>query len=128
MMRSKLHEEGPSVNIVMRSSIDTREDKGKQLEENVWVRKAVDKETRFDVNNVKKMFMEAKMSFRKEGYSTLRTQSTGKLEDTSTTEEGDPSLLASFLKIYMKLLRDKKASEILQELIDNCTSKNKPLL
>ncbi len=45
MMRSEPHKDGPSVNIVMRSGVATREDKGKQLEANVWVRKAANKET-----------------------------------------------------------------------------------
>lgn len=48
MMRSKLHKEGPSVNIVTRSGIAIKEDKEKQLEENVWVCKVADKETRFN--------------------------------------------------------------------------------
>jgi len=37
MMRSKPRKDGPSVNIVTRSSITTRDDKGKKSEENVWV-------------------------------------------------------------------------------------------
>ncbi len=43
----------------------------------------------------------------------------GKFEETSTPQETDPSLLASFLKTCMKILRDKKAVGGLQELIDN---------
>jgi len=74
--------------------------------------------------------MEEKRIFRDVGASTSRTQSTcmGSLEDVSTTKEVDPSLLASFLQTCMKLLRDKKAVEGLQELIDKCTGKNNPLL
>lgn len=40
-------------------------------------------------------------------------------------QDVDPSLLATFLKTYMKLLRDKKAVEGLQELIDNFEGKDK---
>jgi len=39
-----------------------------------------------------------------------------------------PSLLVTFLKTCMKFLRDRKVVEGLEELIDNCTRKNKPLL
>lgn len=43
MMRLEPQEDGPSVNIVMRSSIATGEDKGKEPEKDGWVRKVVDK-------------------------------------------------------------------------------------
>lgn len=57
--------------------------------------------------------MEAKGSFADVGASTSCTQSmcTGKLEDISTVQEADLSLLASFLQTCMNLLRDKKAVE-----------------
>jgi len=42
-----------------------------------------------------------------------------KLEEVSIVQEIDPSLLTSFLQTCMKLLRDQKALEGLQELIDN---------
>lgn len=85
-----------------------------KLEKNVWVRKAANKEMGFTVNKVKETFMESKRSFMDEGASTSRTQIMGKSEETSTAQEADPSLLASFLKTCMKLLRDKKAVEGLQ--------------
>lgn len=120
MMRLKPHEDGPNVNIVTRSGITTREDKGKQPEVDVWVHKAADKKTGFDVKKVKEKFMEEKSSFMDGGASTPWTQNMGKSEDTNTAQEAYPSLLASFFKTSMKLLRDKKAVEGLEELIDNC--------
>ena len=58
--------------------------------------------------------MEAKMSFTDEGASMSRNQTMGKPEDTSTAQVTVPLLLASFLKICMKLLRDQKLVEGLQ--------------
>ena len=48
-----------------------------------------------------------------------------KMSKTRTTQEVDPLVLAMFLKMYMKLLHNKKAVEGLQELIDKCASKEK---
>jgi len=61
-MRSELHEEDPSVNIVFRSGIMTRDDKGEQPEESTCVRKAPTKELEFDLECAKKTFIEAKES------------------------------------------------------------------
>jgi len=36
------------------------------------------------------------------------TKNMGKSKDTSTVQERDTSLLASFLKTFMKILKDKK--------------------
>lgn len=49
MMRSEPRKEDLNVDIVLRSGITTRGDKGKQLEESVWVCKAPIKEPRFDL-------------------------------------------------------------------------------
>jgi len=65
--------------------------------------------------------MEAKKSFTEA--STLQSQE--KLLRTSTTQEVDPSVLATFMKTYMKLLHDRKAVEGLEELINKCESKAK---
>ena len=113
MMRSELREDGPSVNIVTQSGIATREDKGKQLEENVWVRKVDDKDVGFYLNKAKETFMEAKRSFMDTGASTSKAFSTRtkKLEEVHTMQETDPSLLTSFLQTCMKLLRDQKVVE-----------------
>lgn len=129
MMRLEPRKEGPNVNIITWSGKTTKEDKGKQPEENVWVHKVVDKEAGFDVKKVKETFMEEKRSFTNAGASTSRTQGTctGKPKDISTVHEENHSLLASFLQTYMKLLRDKKLLEGLQELIDHFIGKNKPL-
>ena len=107
IMREEPHEEYHSVNIVTRSGMTTREDKGKQPEAEGWVNKIVKKEVEFDLNKAKDTFMEANNSFVEA--STSRSQE--KLSETSTTQEEDPSLLATFLKTCMKLLRDKKVAE-----------------
>lgn len=57
----------------MKSVIATKEDKGKQVEENVWVLKVVEKEDKFDVNKVKEAFMESERIFANVGGSTSRT-------------------------------------------------------
>ncbi len=71
--------------------------------------------------------MVEKRSFTDEGVSTSRIQNMGMSEETNTKQETGSSLLASFLKTCMKLLRDNKLVEGLQELIDNCTGKNNPI-
>lgn len=51
-----------------------------------------------------------------------------KPEEISIAQEANPSLLTYFLYTCMKLLRDQKALEGLQELIDNCTGKGEHYL
>lgn len=65
MMRSKPCEDGPSINIVIWSNIDTKEDKavGKQPEEDPWVRMDAHKDIEFDLHKEKETFMEAKKIF-----------------------------------------------------------------
>ena len=63
MMRLKLREEDPNINIVLRSGIIMGDDKGKQPEDSVWVRKAPAKEAEFDLEHTHETFMEAKKSF-----------------------------------------------------------------
>ena len=53
----------PNVNIVLRSGITTRDDKGKQLEDSTWVRKALTKEAEFDLERARETFMKSKKSF-----------------------------------------------------------------
>ena len=77
------------------------------------------KEATFDLNHDKETFMEAKKSFAEA--STSGGQE--KTPETSATQEADPSILTTFLKTCMKLLRDKKAVEGLQKLINKCTNK-----
>lgn len=72
MMRSETHEDGPSVNIVTWSGIATGADKGKKLEENVWVHKAVDREVGCYLNKENETFMEAKRRFANAGASTSK--------------------------------------------------------
>jgi len=45
---------------MLRSGETIGEDKGKQLEEDTWVRKAPTKEPKFDLECAKETFMEAK--------------------------------------------------------------------
>jgi len=66
--------------------------------------KAAEKEFRFDLNQAKETFMEAKNNFPEASTSGSQVKSTRKNE----VQDVDPSLLASFLKTYMKLLHDKK--------------------
>ena len=128
-MRWEPHEDGPSVNIVTWSRIATEEDKGKQPEENVWVRKDLEKEARFDMNKVKETLMEEKRGFVDVGASTSRAQSTltEKPAKISTEQETNPSLLTYLLHTYMKCLMDQKVVEGLKYLIDNCNGKGKLL-
>jgi len=112
MMRSELRKEDPNVNIVLKSSVTIGEDKGKQPEEDAWVRKAPIKEHEFDLECVKETFMEAKKSFGKASTSGSKDQ----------PETGmDPSMLTTFLETCMKLLHNNKAVKGLQKLITRCT-------
>ena len=100
MMSYKPHEEDLNVNMMLRSGTTTREDKGKQLEEDTWVRKAPAKEPKFDLKNAKETFMEANKSFVEASTSSSKNQ----------PEPGmDPSMLTTYLETCMKLLRDSKA-------------------
>ena len=111
MMSSEPCAEEQNVNIVLRSGIMTRDDRGKQPEEIAWVHKAPTKEPEFDLECSKETFMEAKKSF-VDG-STLGSKD--ELEP-----ETDPSILTTFLETCMKFLRDRKAMKGLQELITRC--------
>lgn len=122
MMRSEPREDEPSVNIVMRSGISTGEDKGKQLEVDGWVCKAAEKQVGLDLSKVKENFMEAKKRFVEASTSESQGKSGG-----NDALDVDPSLLVTFLKTCMKLVRDRKVVEGLQELIYNYTCKNNPL-
>ena len=110
-MRSEQRKEDPNVNIVLRSGIMTRDDKGKQPEESAWVHKAPIKEPEFNSEHVKETFMEAKKSFMEASTSSSKDQ----LE-----LEMDPSMLTTFLETCMKLLCDSKAVKGLQEFITWC--------
>ena len=102
---------------MLRSGVTTREDKGKQLEEDTWVRKAPTKEPEFDLEHAKETFMEAKKIFAEASTSGSKDQ----------PEPGmDPSMLTTFLETCMKLLRDNKAVKGLQELITRCTWSGEP--
>jgi len=47
--------------------------------------------------------------------------------ETNVLQEVDPSILATFLKTCMKLLRDQKVVKGLQDLIDKCANKEEVL-
>lgn len=49
------------------------------------------------------------------------------MQETSTPVEVDPFVLTTFLETCMKLLRDSKAVEGLQELIKKCVGKENSL-
>jgi len=57
MMRVEPHEEDQSINILLISGMKIGADKGKQPEEDGWVRKATNKEVDFDINHAKQTFM-----------------------------------------------------------------------
>jgi len=111
-MRSEPHEEDPNVNMILRSGMTIREDKGKQPKEDTWVRKAPTKEPRIDLNRAKETFMEAKKSFTEASTSGSKDHLEPKM---------DPSMLTIFLETCMKLLHDNRAVKGLQELITRCT-------
>lgn len=115
MMRVEPRDEYPKVNIMLRSGTTTSEDKGKQPTEGEWVHKALEKETGLDLERTKKTFMEAKKSFVEASISGIQEK---------PVEEMDPSMITTFLEIYMKLPRDSKVVKGLQELINWCASKD----
>jgi len=114
MMRVDSREEDPKVNIMLQSGTTTSEDKGKQPAEDEWVRKAREKETKFDLECTKETFMEAKKSF-------AEASTSGGQE--KPIEEMDPSMITMFLETSMKLLCDSKAAKGLHELINRCDGK-----
>lgn len=117
MMRSELCKEDPNVNMVLRSGVTIREDKGKQIEEDTWVRKAPTKEPKFDLERAKETFMEAKKSFLEASTSSSKDQ----------LEPGmHPSMLTTFLETCMKIFPDNKLVKGLQELITNCVGLGEP--
>ena len=99
MMRAEPREEDPKVNIMLRSGVKTREDKGKQPEEGEWVCKALEKETGFDLECTKETFMEAKKSF-------AEASTSGSQE--KPTKAMDPSMITTFLETLTKILRNSK--------------------
>lgn len=106
MMRTDSREEDPNVNMMLRSGMTMGNDKGKQPEESVWVRKAPTKEHEFDLECAKETFMEAKKSFTEA--STLCSK--------DQLEPGmDPSMLITFLETCMKLLSDNKVANKREE-------------
>jgi len=85
--------------------------KGKKLEEGEWVCKALEKEVGFDLQCTKEMFMEVKKSF---------VEATTLGSHNQFSEEMDPSMITTFLETCVKLLHDRKAMKVLQELINKC--------
>lgn len=72
------------------------DNKGKQPKGSMWVRKALTKEPKFDLEHAKEKSMEAKKSFTEASTSSCKNQ----------LEPGmDPLMLTTFLEACMKLLR-----------------------
>ncbi len=111
------------MNIVLRSGITIGDDKGKQPEEDGWVRKAPEKEVGFDLECMEETFVEAKKS--STGASTSESQD--KIQDTNAPAKVDPFVLTTFFEACMKLLLDKKAVKGLQKLINRYTNKESVL-
>lgn len=76
------------------------DDKGKHLEDSTWVRRALSKEAKFDLEHAKENFMEAKKSFANASTSKSKVRLEPKV---------DPSMLTTFLETCMKLLHNSKA-------------------
>lgn len=91
------------------------DDKGKQPEDNTWVRKALAKEAEFDLERACEMFMEGKKNFTKASTSGSRDK---------PDQEIDPSMPTTFLETCIKLLHDSGVVKRLQELINRCVKKN----
>jgi len=115
MMKAKLHEEGTNVNMMLKSGATIGEDKGKQPEEDAWVRKAPTKQPELDLEHAKETFMEAKKSFTEASTSSSKDQM-----------ESDTSMLTTLLETCMKLLWDTKAVKRLQEVITRCAGSDEP--
>jgi len=119
MMRYELHEEDTNVNMVLRSSMTTREDKGNHPKEDTWVHKAPIKELEFDMECAKETFMEAKKRFVEASTSGSKDQ----------PERGmDPSMLTTFLETCIKLLHENRVVRGLQDLITRCTGSGEPCI
>jgi len=99
-MRSELREEDLNVNMMIRSGVTMGEDKGKQPEESMWVRKAPTKEPKFDLERTKETFMEAKKRFVEASTSGSEDQPQPGM---------DRSMLTTFLETCMELLHNNKA-------------------
>lgn len=133
MMWSEPHEDNPRISIVTWSGVATGEDRveGKNLVVDTWVRKAGEKNIWFDLQKEKENFLEVKKIFIDPRASKLMTQTQlqpwkNTPEVGTTMENLDSTVLKSFLEMCMKLLRDQKVVEGLQELINNCATKEKP--
>lgn len=128
MMAIEPREHEPCINIITRRGAATRDDKGKKKVEETWVGKTVEKLLGFNIQKKKDTFLGAKQSFMDVGTSTSSAQLNlvpkKDCEKVSTPmQEIDPSILNSFLQTCMNILRNQKAFEGLQELIDLCANK-----
>lgn len=96
-MKDEPRTEGPNINMMLRSDLATKEDKGKNLEKDMWVCKAPRKATRIWFGAGKGNFLEAKKNFAK-----ALTSSSEEQPDLKQ----DNALVTTFLETYMKLLWD----------------------
>lgn len=131
MMTVEPREYEPHINIVTKSGATSRDDKGKKKVEETWVRKTTEKAPGFSIQKEKETFMGAKWSLMNDRASTFSTQlklmPTKDCDKVSTPmQELDPSILKSCLQICVKLLRNQKVFEGLQEMIDSCANKEVP--
>ena len=117
MMRFEPREEDRNVSIMLRRSIMTGDDKGKQPKESALVRKAPTKEPEFDLERAKEALMEAKKSFAKA--STLGSKE-------KIDPKIDPSMLTTFMETCGMLLHRSKAVKGLQEIITRCAGSGEP--
>lgn len=120
-MRAQPREEDHNINIIMCIGMATGEYKGKKLETKGWEPKVAEKEVGFHLNQAKETFTEAKNKF----FEASMPGSQEKLGGNSEVQDVDPSFLTTLLKTFMKLLRDQKVVEGLQEFIENFSSQIK---
>jgi len=117
MMRFEPREEDPKVNTMLKSGMAIGKDKEKLTKEGLGVHKTLTKKPKFNLESVKKTFMEAKKSFAEVSTSCGKDQPKPKI---------DPSMLNTFLETCMKLLCDNNVVKGLQELITRCVGSSEP--
>ena len=110
-MRLEPREEDPSINMVLRSNATTGGYVRKQLGDNGKGCDAPTRELDLEIEQVRGTSKEAQKSFTE----------VSALGNRDPIESGmDPFVLTTFLETCMKLLRDKKAMNGLQEPINKC--------
>lgn len=117
MMRAEPREEDPSINMVLRSGTTIGGNPQEERAEGGKRRDTATKKHDFEPEQGKKMSREAQRSF-------AATSTPGRRDQTEPRL--DPSMITTFLETCMKLLRDSKVIQGLQELITRCVGSGEP--